>query len=203
MSRRFTGAYAAIARALVAGDAKARLARHGYVVLDDAFDVARARALKDEFNALRRRGAFVANASLFAREGVVALAKPHVYECEVHRLSKEDAASAPLVNELANETAVMEALNEAFGALGGASDGFQSLVSLFEKLLKPVRLVAVCGVARATARARRRRRRRGVAFRAFRTLVGATAGVGRRHARRTRSEGRAKRRAACCACECV
>ena len=40
MSRRFTGAYAAIARALVAGDAKARLARHGYVVLDDAFDVA-------------------------------------------------------------------------------------------------------------------------------------------------------------------
>ena len=86
MSRRFTGAYAAIARALVAGDAKARLARHGYVVLDDAFDVARARALKDEFNALRRRGAFVANASLFAREGVVALAKPHVYECEVHRL---------------------------------------------------------------------------------------------------------------------
>ena len=92
----------------------------------------------------------------------------------------------------------------AFGALGGASDGFQSLVSLFEKLLKPVRLVAVCGVARATALARRRRRRRGVAFRAFRTLVGATAGVGRRHARRTRSEGRAKRRAACeCACECV
>ena len=121
MSRRFTGAYAAIARALVAGDAKARLARHGYVVLDDAFDGARARALKDEFNALRRRGAFVANASLFAREGVVALAKPHVYECEVHRLSKEDAASAPLVNELANEASVMEALNEAFGALGGGA----------------------------------------------------------------------------------
>lgn len=89
----------------------------GYAIVDDALDVAHARALREEMSTLRARGTFRANETLFvdaSTSTTKALVKTGIEECEYHALRAEDASAAPRVGAFA-QSWVTEGLNAAMG----------------------------------------------------------------------------------------